>query len=121
MEIMDRLYNVMAIFSLALTASVLFSLRRAHIRVEHSVSWLAAGVVLFVLSQWRALSEWLASALGTSDVAQALLIVTGALFLVVLYRQSLRISGLKDSNVKLAQQLAILEYRLNSLTEKNNG
>jgi hypothetical protein len=37
---------------------------------------------------------------------------------MVLYRLSLRISGLKDSNIKLAQRVAILEYRLESLNEK---
>ena len=42
----------------------------------------------------------------------------GAVFVMVLYRLSLRISGLKDSNIKLAQRVAILEYRLESLGEK---
>ena len=112
---MDRLLNVIAICSLLLIALVLASVRRAHIRVEYSVSWLAAGAILFVLSRWRSLDETLARAMGVGDVAPALLIVSGALFLVVLYRLSLRISGLKDSNIKLAQRVAILEYRLESL------
>ena len=117
---MDRLLNVMAIFSLVLIGLVLASVRRAHIRVEYSVSWLLAATVLLVLSRWRALDQKLADALGTSDVALALLVVSGAVFLVVLYLLSLRISGLKDSNIKLAQRVAILEYRLESL-EKVQG
>jgi hypothetical protein len=36
----------------------------------------------------------------------------------VLYRLSLRISGLKDSSITLAQQVAILEFRLEALNEK---
>ena len=44
----------------------------------------------------------------------ALLVVTGALFLLVLYRLSMMISSLKDSNIALAQRLAILEFRLES-------
>src|SRR5947209_10392351 len=112
---MDRLLNVIAIFSLVLIGLVLASVRRAHIRVEYSVSWLLAGTLLFVLSRWRALDESLAAAPGLGDVALALLVVSGAVFVMVLYRLSLRISGLKDSNIKLAQRVAILEYRLCSL------
>jgi hypothetical protein len=112
---MDRLLNVIAIFSLLLVGLVLVSVRRAHIRVEYSVSWLVAGGILFLLSRWRSFDEMLAQALGAGDVALALLMASGAVFLVVLYRLSLRISGLKDSNIKLAQRVAILEYRLESL------
>jgi len=113
---MDRLLNLVTLGSILLIALVLTSVRREHIRVEYSVSWLVAGVALLVLSAWRSLDQAIASALGVSDVALALPIVAGAVFLVVLYRLSLRISGLKDSNIKLAQRMAILEYRLESLT-----
>ena len=115
---MDRLLNVIAVFSLLLIGLVLASVRRAHIRVEYSVSWLLAATVMLILSRWRWLDERLAALLGTSDVSTALLMAAGAVFLFVLYRLSLRISGLKDSNIKLAQRVAILEYRLESLDEK---
>jgi hypothetical protein len=115
---MDRLLNVIAVFSLILIALVLSSVRREHIRVEYSVSWLLAAAALLVLSRWRSLVQQLANALGTSDVAMALVITSGAVFVMVVYRLSLRISGLKDANIKLAQHVAILEYRLESLGEK---
>jgi hypothetical protein len=97
---------------------VLTSVRRSHIRVEYSVSWLFAGTVLLVLAQWRTFDNWVASALGIPDSFLALTIIAGAAFLIVLYRQSLRISGLKDSSITLAQQMAILEFRLEALNEK---
>jgi len=115
---MDRLFNVVTIFSLVLIVWVLTSVRRSHIRVEYSVSWLFAGTVLLVLAQWRTLDNWVASALGIPDSFLALTIIAGAAFLIVLYRQSLRISGLKDSSITLAQQMAILEFRLEALNEK---
>ena len=115
---MDRLLDVVAVFSLVLIAVVLASVRRQHIRVEYSVSWLLAGAVLLVLSRWRTLDARLAEALGTPDLALALLVASGAVFVMVLYRLSLRISGLKDSNIKLAQRMAILEYRLGIVDEK---
>ena len=115
---MDRLLNVVTIFSVLGIVLVLRSVRREHIRVEYSVSWLLAATVLLVLARWRTLDEKLAVSLGVGDVALTLLMIAGAVFLVVLYRLSLRISGLKDSNIKLAQRVAILEFRLESLDEK---
>ena len=115
---MNQLFNVVTLFSVALILWVLFSVRREHIRVEYSVSWLLAGAVLLVLARWQTLDERIAAALGTSDSFIALAMIAGAAFLVVLYRLSLRISGLKDSSITLAQQVAILEFRLEALNEK---
>ena len=44
--------------------------------------------------------------------------VAGSIFIVVLFRLSLRISGLKDANIALTQRIAILEYRLETIDEK---
>ena len=115
---MDRLFDVVAVFSLVLIVSVLSSVRRTRIRAEYSVSWLLAGTILLVLASWRSLDDWVAAALGVQDSFIALAMVAGAAFLVVLYRLSLRISGLKDSSITLAQQVAILEFRLEALNEK---
>jgi len=112
-----RLLNVMTAFGLVLLALVLGSLRREHIRVEYSVSWLGAGVLLLVLARWHALQAWLSSAIGVSDVPLALFVVSGAIFLVVLYRFSVVISRLTDSNIALMQRVAILEFRLTNLDE----
>lgn len=116
-----RLLNVMTAFSVLLVGLVLASVRREHIRVEYSVSWLVAGVALLVLSRWHALQDWLSAALGVNDAPLALFMVTGAIFLVVLYRFSLVISRLKDSNIALMQRVAILEFRLTNLDEKNQA
>jgi len=118
---MDRLLNVITIFSVLLIGLVLSSVRRAHIRVEYSVSWLLAALVLLLLSRWRTLLDWIAAALGVGGSPLALLMLAGAVFLVVLYRFSLIISRLKDSNIALAQRVAILEFHLESLDEKTKA
>jgi hypothetical protein len=108
----------MAIFSLLLAALVLLSVRRAHIRVEYSVSWLVAAVALLILSRWQDLVRRIPDWLGVSDAALAVLIVAGGVFMLVLYRLSMIISHLKDSNIALIQKVAILEFNLESLHEK---
>ena len=115
---MDRLLAIIAGFSILLIGVVLFNIRRAHIRVEYSVSWLSAAFVLFVLSQSPWLLGQFASLIGLNSLPVALLIIIGALFLVVFFRFSVVMSDLKDANIALTQKIAILEYQLNALHEK---
>ena len=116
-----RLLNVISVLLLIAFLAVLASVRRERIRVEYSVSWLLAAGSLLVLSRWRWFQDWLAGALGVANGALALILLAGCAFLVVVYRLSIRISGLRDSNIKLAQQLAILQLRLEVLDEKNKS
>ena len=43
---MERLLDAMTILSIVLMLVILYSVRRSHIRVEYSVSWLAAAIIL---------------------------------------------------------------------------
>jgi hypothetical protein len=115
---MARLLGALGVFSLAMMVGVLASVRRAHIRVEYSVSWLLASALLLALSFSEFPLNRVEKFLGVSDAPAALLMIAGCIFVVVLYRSSLHISNLKDSNIALAQRVAILEYRLESLDEK---
>jgi len=115
---MDRLLNVTTVLSILMLIMVLFSVRRAHIRVEYSVSWLVAAVALLILSRWQDLVRRIPAWLGVSDAALAVLIVSCGVFVLVLYRLSMIISHLKDSNIALIQKVAILEFNLESLHEK---
>lgn len=115
---MDRLLTLTTVLSAALLVLVLASLRRAHIRVEYSVSWLAAAVVLLILSRSHWLLERLAVWMGVSYAPLALLMIVSSVFLMVFYRFSVIISELKDANIALAQRVAILEFHLRSLHEE---
>lgn len=111
---MDRLMTVLTVFSVAIVIQVLASVRREHIRVEYSVSWLTAAVVLLFLSLNRYLVHWLAALLGVEPPPLAILMIVFFVFLIVFYRFSIRISALKDANIALAQRVAILEFQLKS-------
>jgi hypothetical protein len=115
---MDRLLSIIAGFSILLIGVVLFNIRRAHIRVEYSVSWLGAAIVLLILSQSPWLLGQLAHVIGLNSLPVSLLLIVGALFLVVFFRFSVIMSDLKDANIALTQKVAILEYQINALHEK---
>ena len=112
---MDRLLNVTTGLSVLLLLLVLVSLRRAHIRVEYSASWVAAAVALLVLSRNGAFLEMMARWIGVRNAPLALLMISGAVFLLMFFRFSVIISHLRDDNVALAQRVAILEYHIQSL------
>ncbi len=115
---MDRLLDVTTGLSAALLVLVLISVRRAHIRVEYSVSWLAAAVLLLILSRMRDLLDRIAAFLGMTGGPLALLMIASSVFLMVFYRFSVVISHLKDNNIALAQRVAILEFHLRSMHEE---
>jgi hypothetical protein len=116
---MDRLLNVLTGFSIGIIILVLASVRRSHIRVEYSVSWLGAGVVILVLSRSKTIMTDLAGVLGITYPPLAILVVVMILFLLVFYRFSIILSELKDANIALAQKVAILEFRQDSWGDKN--
>ena len=118
---MDRFLNFTTALSALMIVLVLSSVRRAHIRVEYSVSWLVASLAILVLSRSRALLEGAASKLGIADPPLALMFLTGCVFVIIFYRFSLVVSRLKDDNIALAQRVAILEYRLQSAPHGDSG
>ena len=116
---MDRLLNVVTGMSVLLIGLVFFAIRRAHIRVEYSVSWLGAALVLLILAQWEWALGQVAEFLGVNNAPFALLLIILSLFLIVFFRFSLIISDLKNANIALTQKLAIIEYQLQHVQEKH--
>ncbi len=114
---MERLLLITTLIAIALILTVLVSLRRAHIRAEYSVSWLAAAVILLVLAQAPGLLGRFAAWLGITDQPTALLFLVTGVFLAVFYRFSIIISHLRDANIALAQRVAILEFRLENVED----
>jgi hypothetical protein len=117
---MERLLAILTGISMMVIVIVLFSIRRAHIRVEYSVSWLSASVVLLILSLWRAPLDHLSVWLGINNPPVSLLLIVLCVFLVVFYRFSVIISDLKDANIALTQKVAILEYQIQHVHEKSS-
>jgi hypothetical protein len=115
---MERLIQLVNLLSLLLMLIVFLSLRRQRIRPEYSIAWLGACGALFVFSWWPEPTLWLQRALGLPDRPLALMLIVFALFMAVFYKFTVRISDLKDSNVALAQRVAMLEYHIHSLDEK---
>ncbi len=112
---MERLLWWTSVLSIVVIVMVLAALRRAHIRVEYSVTWLIACVALFTLSRSETVLGWIATALGLGYAPTVLVLVAGFIFVVMFFWTCVVISRLRDDNIALAQRVAILEYHLNHL------
>jgi len=112
---MDNLLNVTTALSVVLLIVVLISVRRAHIRVEYSVSWLAAAGAMLLLSRARPVLDAVRSLIGLPDTPLTLFLAGGSVLMIMFFRFSVIISHLRDDNIALAQRVAILEYHLQSL------
>src|SRR5260370_3180269 len=86
--LMDRLLNFTTGMSVLLIALVLTSLRRSHIRVEYSVSWLVASLAILVLSRSPSSLESIAAQLGITYPPLALMLLPGSGFVLLFYRLS---------------------------------
>lgn len=119
---MERLLNVTTVVAIVLLLIVLFSIRRAHIRVEYSVSWLFAAVGLLALSRMPVVMQYAAEHVGLgNDPPLALFLTAAAVFLIMFYRYSVIVSHLRDDNIALAQRVAILEFHIQHLRNQNAG
>ena len=112
---MDRLLNVTTGLSVILIVMVLLSVRRAHIRVEYSFTWLIASAAMLALSRMRPLLDHVRNLIGLPDSPLALFLVAASFFLIMSFRFSVIVSHLRDDNIALAQRVAILEYHIQGL------
>jgi hypothetical protein len=114
---MQSLLNITTVLSIFLLLLILFSVRRAHIRVEYSISWLVAAAGMLLLSRARPVLDYMTRRFGIPDTPLTLFLAACSVFLIMFFRYSVIISGLRDDNIALAQRVAILEYHIQSLRE----
>ncbi|MBM3666170.1 MAG: DUF2304 domain-containing protein [Actinobacteria bacterium] len=109
MDTLDTRVQIIAIVGSALLFFfVLELLRRRRLGEPYAILWLAASVVLLVLSVWDDLLDSLADELGIQTPANALFVVGFGFVLILLLSFSSVISRLSRENKLLAQEIARL-------------
>ena len=112
---MERFRIAIAVLSGLLILQIVRSVRREHIRVEYSMTWLGATLLLLVLSLSDAAMSFLARVLGLADASLVLMALAGVFFVFIFFRYSLVVSSLKDHNIQLAQKVGLLEWEVERL------
>ena len=89
--------------------------RRRKLRTAYSLLWLSIGAVVLLLAMWTDLVETLAYLLGVRSPG-SMLFAAGILFaLLILLEHSLALSTLWYHEKCLAQETALLEWRIRQL------
>jgi hypothetical protein len=115
---MERIRLTVAVLSLLLIAQIIRSVRREHIRVEYSMTWLGATLLLLLLSLSDTAMSHLGQWIGLTDRPLILIVLAGVLFVFTFFRYSLVVSSLKDHNIQLAQRVGMLEWEIERLQQQ---
>jgi hypothetical protein len=117
--------SVVAAIAAALFLVIIFELIRSRrLQERYALLWLVTGGVILVLAIWRDALRLLAEQIGIAYPPSALFVVGFLFILVVLLHYSTVISELAERNVRLAQDIALLEERLRiheRATERDSG
>ena len=106
---------VAILFSLSLLWVTVYLIRKHKLREEYALLWLAASVVIFAFSVFGGLINQIAAFFSVS-YSPTLALVAGLLFaLLLLLSQSVVLSKQANCNRDLAQNVALLEWRLRQL------
>jgi hypothetical protein len=107
-------------FTLALIGFVVFAIRRSLLNARYALVWLAAGVVLLVLSVFRPMLDWVALTLGVAYPPSLLFLVAFIFLLIIVLHYSLVISSHRDSIRRLGQAVAQLEQEIRDLRRQED-
>jgi hypothetical protein len=109
---MERVRMATIAFCVFLLFEIIRAVRREHIRVEYSMAWFGAAVLLMTLALSDTVLNWIGRMLGVSNAPSALGLVAGLVFVFIFFWFSIQMSGLKDHNIVLAQKVGLLEWEI---------
>lgn len=110
-----------ALFAFGFLIVVLEFVRTRKLKEQYSLLWLLIGAVMILLALWKGLLNKLAALLGIY-YAPSLLFVVGILFsFALILHYSVIISKLHTQNVRLAQEIGVINKKIDDLNKKNGG
>lgn len=114
--------QVIAIFfSIAVLTGVIDLIRRRRLKERFALLWLSSAVILIALSVWRDLLHTISRIAGV-EYPPALLFFMAFLFLLlIVLHYSIEISDLSEKNKRLAQEIALMKERINTMGSDKSG
>jgi hypothetical protein len=109
-------FQIVAIVVSALfTIAVIDFIRRNRLKERYALLWLAAGVVMIVLSAWGRLLIVVTRLLGFEVPSNGLFTVVLFFLILIVFHFSIAVSGESERTKRLTQELALLKDRLQRL------
>jgi len=107
--------------SIGLNLLVLELIRRRALRVEYAIVWTIGTVALLVLSIWRELLDTVARFVGVFYAPAVLLLVAIFFGVLALLHQTVLISRQADQIKTLAQEMSLVNQKLESIGQQAEG
>ncbi len=107
-----RVAVVAAVVSAVFLVVIFELIRSRRLQERYALLWLVTGSVILLLSVWRDALRLVAEQIGIAYPPSALFVLGFFFILVVLLHYSTVISELSERNVRLAQDIALVEERL---------
>lgn len=105
--------QVIAIAASVLVMAFVFQLiRKRKVREEYAILWFLASLALILVSVWRGSLDVAARILGVAYPPSVLLLAAIGLGFAAAIHFSISLSRLAEQNIRLAQEMALLRYRL---------
>lgn len=115
---MDRITLSIVIGALVLLVIVVELVRQRRLEEQYSLLWLGAATALVVLALSRELWDKLAIVVGIAYPPTALFIVLFVAMIMILLHFSTAISKLTRQNRQAAQEIGLLQWKLNELEKQ---
>lgn len=112
---MARIQIIAILISLLFLAYISYLIIKGKLREEYAITWIICTVVLIVFSFWRNGLEVMSHLFGVYEAPN--LVFTSAIFVILIYLLHLSVvnSKLHANNKKLAQEIALLKEKMNTL------
>lgn len=109
------------IISITMLLFILNAVRTRKLKEEFSFFWLFIGLIIFCISFWHNLLNYISQLLGIVVPTSTLFLFGLIMIILISIQLSIKISSLMEYNKNLAQKVSILEYELKSLKEKREA
>ena len=116
MNIVLQIFLIVAV--LIFTIIIIRYLTKKRLNLKYSLSWLAACVVMLVLSVFPSLVEMLGNLVGVATVTSTVFMFAGMFMLVIILTLTIIVSHLNNRVYRLTQMQALLEKRVRELEQK---
>ncbi len=117
---MDKITISIIVGSLGLLVVVVELVRRRQLEEQYSLLWLATAITLVALALTRTMWEQLVLDFGIAYPPTALFVVGFLATTMILLHFSTVVSRLSRQNRKAAQEIGILQWRLQELEKRLN-
>ncbi len=109
---------IAVVFSLGFLLLTIQLIRKHKLRESYALGWLIAAFLILILSVFGQIVDTLATLFAVSYAPTLILVIGLLAALVILLLQSVVVSTQANQIRDLAQHMALLEYRLRQLEEK---